>query len=219
MSSIAPTATISLIDIRAISLEQCLPLAIHLSSSEQMRFERIVREQRKVQFLIGRMLLRQAVSLLMHCEIDAISVIERERQAPILQLAGSQPVPFFSISHTGNWVACALSPDVEIGLDIEQYNANRDLEAIAKHTFQPDDLSWFQQQPDRVAAFYRLWSIKEARFKLTQNYTILPFEHYYELPHHEVTVVLMTALGLVRAPECVTVAFTKLKDSLQLNSK
>ena len=201
-----------------IRIEQCLPFVAYLSSSEQDRFQRIMRDQRKLQFLVGRMLLRHSVVQLSGYPIEAISVTERDRQAPLLEIVGFEATPFFSISHTGDWVACAISADVAIGLDIEQYNAKRDLEAIARHTFGPDELSWFQQQPDQVSAFYRLWSIKEARFKLTQGYTILTNEHCYEVQYPDFTIVLMSAESLAVPPVCKTLDFKQIQITL-LNGK
>jgi 4'-phosphopantetheinyl transferase len=79
--------------------------------------------------------------------------------------------PGFSIAHSGRWVACAVSAQTALGLDIEMKDGARDLNALAAQAFDSVEMSqWERLQglpgDQRVEGFYRLWSEKEARFKL-----------------------------------------------------
>jgi 4'-phosphopantetheinyl transferase len=198
---IAKSAAIFLLDIHAISDDELTSSLCLLSPTELIRYHRIARTLRQRQFLAGRLLLRNALATLLNSSALRISLTEQERQAPLLHIDGIAHPPHFSISHTGSWVACACSHSVRLGLDIEQHDANRNLAAIGEHTFQADDVAWINSQPDQVAAFYRLWSIKEARFKLTQQYAVAEFEYCYELPHPAMSMVLMTDQALDAAPQ------------------
>ena len=209
-NSVAQLAVIHLVDINDITNEQIAPMLRWLSASELARYQRIARNERQRQFLIGRLLLRYSLIRYLAIAPASIRLKEKVRQAPSLKIAGIDPSPYFSISHSANWVACACSDLVPLGLDIERFDARRNLDAISQHTFQPDDVEWLNKQPDKVAAFYRLWSIKEARFKLTQRYTIPSIEHRYELPHPALSMVLMTENALARMPDCELVDWQSL---------
>lgn len=182
-----------------------------VSDSELLRYQRIARPVRKKQFLVGRLLLRHSLAHLLKMNPRNIALIERERQAPLLHIAVGNALPYFSISHSANWVACACSASVTLGLDIEHYDVRRNLEAISQHTFQPDEVAWLNKQPDRVAAFYMLWSRKEARFKLTQSYVKAEIEHCYELSHPAMSAVLMTGRSLDTTPVFESMSWDALK--------
>ena len=173
-----------------------------LSVSEALRYRRFVRPRRQRQFLAGRMLLRQAAGALLGVPAGMLSLIERPGQAPALLLAdASLAVPFFSLSHSGGWVACAVSADTPLGLDIEVLNPARDLLSLAGQAFDAGEIAWLSQLPgdERVAAFYRLWSGKEARYKLGQ----CAAPSCISLPHESLSIVLCSALPLSAAPALV----------------
>jgi hypothetical protein len=75
-------------------------------------------------------------------------------------------VPKFTLSHSGDWIACAVHPSVAIGLDVECMDATRDLGGIGALTFVADEHSWLLSQPSLTSAFYRLWTGREALIKL-----------------------------------------------------
>ncbi len=178
-----------------------------LGPDELARHQRFVREQRQRQFVFGRGLLRMALGSLLNCAPETIRLEEQFGKAPRLVLP-SRPEVGFSISHSGRWVACAISMQTALGLDIEMRDPSRDLDALAAQAFEADEtLAWarLQSQPraQRVEGFYRLWSEKEARFKLGQPAR----EHCLLLPHLELSIVLCSALPLAVPPlEVVTLA-------------
>ncbi|HEU4638136.1 MAG TPA: 4'-phosphopantetheinyl transferase superfamily protein [Candidatus Binatia bacterium] len=165
-------AAVWLLDIRRVTEFAVAGFEQRLAASEAYRYSRFARKQRKRQFLVGRMLLRLAVSKMMNVPVHAITVIDRVGSAPKLFFAGGQSAPpNFSISHSGNWVGCALSTDVMLGFDLEVNHPDRDIVALSQAAFEPDEQLWLMQQPDadRIAAFYRLWSTREALYKLMSS--------------------------------------------------
>ena len=162
-------ATVWLLDIRPVTEFAVAGFEQRLAASEAHRYATFARKQRKRQFVVGRMLLRLAVSKMMNVPVHDITVIDRLGSAPKLFFAGGQSSPpNFSISHSGNWVGCALSTDVMLGFDLEVNHPDRDIVALSQAAFEPDEQLWLMQQPDadRIAAFYRLWSTREALYKL-----------------------------------------------------
>lgn len=74
---------------------------------------------------------------------------------------------FFSISHSGNYVLCAVSGS-EIGCDIEK-TASADIR-IAKRFFTPAEYETILNEKDesrRNDLFYRYWTLKESYIKAT----------------------------------------------------
>ena len=70
---------------------------------------------------------------------------------------------YFNISHSGQFVACAVS-DCPIGVDIQEIASyHRD---VARRVFSPEELSQIESSPDRSAEFTRLWTQKEAYLKM-----------------------------------------------------
>lgn len=138
-----------------------------LGESELLRYRRFLRPLRQREFLLGRILLRFAVAHLAGVAFDAVHVIERENQAPLIRLP-TVVLPHFSLSHSRGWVACAASIDTALGLDIEMLDPERDVDAIGRAAFSETESNWLSSRTaqDKVADFYALWSSKEALFKL-----------------------------------------------------
>ncbi|MRW87565.1 4'-phosphopantetheinyl transferase superfamily protein [Pseudoduganella sp. FT26W] len=173
-----------------------------LSADEMARHQRFVRAQRQRQFIVGRVLLRMALGRLLGVAPQEIRLEERVGNAPrLIAPAVKGATPGFSISHSGRWVACAVSAQTALGLDIEMMDPARDLHALAAQAFDSVEMAqWERLQglPDgqRVAGFYRLWSEKEARFKLA----VAGGGHCIALPHAELSMVLCSEQPLDRAP-------------------
>jgi 4'-phosphopantetheinyl transferase len=143
--------------------------AKQLGASEARRYGAFKRRERKRQFLLGRMLLRFAVSRLLSLPPNALGVVEREGNAPRLVLPDSQSAqPSFSLSHSGNWVACAVSSSVNLGVDIELNDSTRNIFEVSHMAFHANECLWLLRQSEaaRLSAFYQLWCTREALYKL-----------------------------------------------------
>jgi 4'-phosphopantetheinyl transferase len=98
-------------------------------------------------------------------------VIERPEAGPQLQLPGETQPPYFSLSHSREWIGCVVSADTALGFDIEAVDPQRDLRALSETAFSAEEHSWLlgRTEAERSAAFYQLWTLKEALFKLQSN--------------------------------------------------
>lgn len=72
---------------------------------------------------------------------------------------------FFSISHSNNTVAVALS-DKPIGIDIEFVNEHRDILALSERFFAPEEHQAMLQSKNACEDFFVLWTKKEALTKI-----------------------------------------------------
>lgn len=176
------TAVIWLTDGSRFTDDDLAAFAGRLGPSEADRYRRFARAERRRQFLVGRLLLRFAIGKQMALPPSAIAVVEQPGGAPQVILPDCGTVqPGFSLSHSGKWVACAVSRNARLGLDIETLDPRRDLIGISRSAFHPAETAWLEKLAvdERLAAFYRLWSAHEALLKLLSNTGIA--EHIPEL--------------------------------------
>lgn len=167
-----PSATLWLLDGNLVHEDDIEFFEQQLGASESLRYTGFTRRERKRQFLLGRMLLRFAVSSLLSIPPDALGVVERAGNAPELVLPDSPSLqPSFSLSHSRNWVACAVGFRIHLGVDIEVNDPTRNVFGISEFVFHPDEHHWLLSQVEaaRLSAFYQLWSTREALYKLMAN--------------------------------------------------
>jgi 4'-phosphopantetheinyl transferase len=206
--SSGPGAALWLVDIGGLEAASVDSFAARLDDGEAARYARFARPLRRRQFLLGRMLLRHAVGALLGVPAATVGAFEQPGQAPRLRLAdAARAIPFFSLSHSADWVACAVSADAPLGLDIEVMDAARDVRALAAAAFDAGQCESLAGLPDaaRVPAFYRLWCEMEARHKLGPlGPNAAPV--CVGVPHESLSIALCSAAPLSAAPEVVTVA-------------
>src|SRR4051812_42326602 len=102
-------AALRMVDTRAAGEAGLAALLSWLGEGELARYRRFVRRERMDQFVAGRVLLRLMLGELLGREPRSFTFEERVGQAPLL--CGPARVAGFSISHSGPWVACAVSAD------------------------------------------------------------------------------------------------------------
>ncbi|AYJ90999.1 4'-phosphopantetheinyl transferase superfamily protein [Bacillus safensis] len=113
--------------------------------------------------LLGEVLVRQTIHDMYDLPMDQIVFETEGNDKPVVR---QLPSFHFNLSHSGNWVVCAVD-DAPVGIDIEEIKPI-DL-AIAKRFFSADEYQDLLSQPAerQEAYFFHLWSMKEAFIKLT----------------------------------------------------
>jgi 4'-phosphopantetheinyl transferase len=161
-----------------------------LSDSERSRG--FARPQRRRQFIAARALLRIAAGDLLGVPPQAVVLGGQAGRAPWL-ITPAVALPGLSVSHSGDWVACALSTQTPLGLDIEVKDAGRDVEALAEHAFDAATCARLASLPPaaRQQAFYAAWSVQEARIKLGMEPAAC-----VEVPHAALAIALCAARPL-----------------------
>ena len=116
---------------------------------------------RRLEFLAGRWLLQRGLKL-----------IDSRKTLDDIVFSGSDNAwgkpffedgPFFSISHSRGLVACAISNDQEVGLDVEAYRPIRP--ENLRNWFTADEMDVIQNAVDPETELMQWWTIKEALFK------------------------------------------------------
>ena len=67
----------------------------------------------------------------------------------------------FNLSHSGSWVVLAMG-DGPVGVDVESFQVERNVEALAKRHFTPEEQTFVGGDRER---FLRIWTAKEAKLK------------------------------------------------------
>jgi 4'-phosphopantetheinyl transferase len=83
-------------------------------------------------------------------------------------IAGSNDAaPSFSLSHSGDVAVVAIAPE-PVGVDVERVRPRRYLDAVARRVLRDDEFARWAARPeaDRLDAFLRVWTAKEAYLKL-----------------------------------------------------
>lgn len=174
------------IDINTVHLWRlCLPeftqdrlsLSELLSHDETQRAERFQFPIHHDRFTMTRGLLRKTLSLYTGIDPKAMAFQYGEHGKPFLANTSSHLK--FNVSHSHDMAVFALTIDKEIGIDIEKMEASFK-ESVAKRFFSPDEyLSLMQlNDSDRVTAFYKIWSRKEALIKVLGKGLYTPLDSF-----------------------------------------
>jgi 4'-phosphopantetheinyl transferase len=142
-----------------------------LDRQEMERAARFVFERDRILYRAAHVLLRRSLSR--HVALDPATW-------RFLQPRGARPemdpLPCpdgrglrFNLSHTRGLVCCVVAWELEVGIDAEQHRRLDDLDALARHCFDPGEgrVISAAPQPQRTSSFYDYWTLKEAYLKAT----------------------------------------------------
>ena len=125
--------------------------------------EHILRQKTKQNadnMLIGEILAKVAIKKTFGIDISKQEFVCNEYGKPYLL---NYPDVHFNISHSGQYVACAVS-DKPVGIDIQkisEYNP-----AVAKRVCSVQELKCIESSTDKSSEFIKLWTQKEAVIKM-----------------------------------------------------
>jgi len=137
-----------------------------LTADEAARLQAMSLPARRRSFLAGHWLARRLAADWLQAGIGRIALHRHPDGRPQLLLDGAPTALALSLSHSGEWLACAIA-DVPVGIDVELPRRRRDLDALARFAFAPEEAERLRQlpEPERSATFHTLWTLREARGK------------------------------------------------------
>ena len=151
-----------------------------LDDEERARAARFVHERDRHQFIAARALLRILLQELAGGPAGAWRFTVGSHGKPSLHPDHRLGRLAFNISHTRGAVACAMTLDHDIGVDIEDLERPGRLLEIAHAYFAPDELVTLRSAPpaDQRSVFLRLWTLKEAYIKAHGDGLSLPLDRF-----------------------------------------
>jgi 4'-phosphopantetheinyl transferase len=146
---------------RALGKEEFDRLLTYVSDEKRDQIHRFYHFDDSQRALIGNVLARYAICSKLNIKNQDIVFGKNEYGKPLL--LNSFDIDF-NISHSGYWVACAISNN-SVGIDVEVAKAI-DFE-IAKRFFSKEENTALLRQPadERLTYFYKIWTIKESYIK------------------------------------------------------
>ena len=140
----------------------------HQFSIYEESFMRFSAEKRKQEWLAVRVLLKELCG-----EEKEIAYLPSGK--PYLEDGSA----FVSFSHTSGYVAVALHPSAEVGVDIEQYGTR--VQRVASRFIREDE-KVSVESGDEIYALLLHWSGKETMFKLMKDEAVDFIKHLHILP-------------------------------------
>lgn len=154
--------------IQPINRKETAPPETILNPSELKRYRRFTRYEKRAELLSSRLLLQKILFHYLPEQQKEIETIPDTMGRPFWY-ANDLPVPlYFSLSHTKDWVACAVASHREIGCDIEKIRPRSYLPELTRKVFTSAEQHYYDSLPDEKTAlcfFYHAWTLKEALLK------------------------------------------------------
>ncbi|MBO9205526.1 MULTISPECIES: 4'-phosphopantetheinyl transferase family protein [Niastella] len=133
----------------------------------QEKNNRFVRWQDKMADLLGKMLLLKALRSFGY-QAQSLQCLQfNENNRPYLNTQTD-----FNISHSGNYVACAITNGIRVGIDIEEIRPVQLYDF--KHVMTTSQWHSIAIAEDPLREFYRAWTIKESVIKADGKGMSLP---------------------------------------------
>jgi 4'-phosphopantetheinyl transferase len=133
-----------------------------LGEVERQRRERFRREEDRIRFTVGVAVLRRAVAGTLGVPVADVAI---DRTCPTCDEPHGRPrLPsgelHLSVSHSGVWVAVAVTAAAPVGVDVEQVRPI-DIASMTSLVLAP------QERAETLAEFYTHWTRKESVVKAT----------------------------------------------------
>lgn len=138
-----------------------------LSAAERERWERYRVEDARLQYLVGRALVRTTLSRYADVPEEAWEFsLNRYGRPDVAEPAAYRDLSF-NLSHTEGLVACAVGRDCALGVDVESVVRRVEIMALAPSVFAPAEVASLgglapEEQRD---LFFCYWTLKEAYIK------------------------------------------------------
>ena len=136
-----------------------------LSPAERDRVDRLSIPAKRTEAIVSRGVLRQILGTLLQRDPSRLTFNTGPQGKPYL---GDSISPLrFNLSHTAGWVLLGVTPDRELGVDIENIRSRSSLEELAERFFTESEAASILALPasDRPRAFFMTWCRKESVLK------------------------------------------------------
>ena len=133
-----------------------------LSSKEKARVGRFLQAKHRKHFITSHAILHAILTK--YLPETPLRFRYNEYGKP--HLACNFPLQF-NLSNSHSMVIYAVARDQKVGIDVEYMKRDIHIDGIAKRFFSPEESAALQKLPveERLAGFYRLWTLKEAYIK------------------------------------------------------
>jgi 4'-phosphopantetheinyl transferase len=166
-----------------------------LSADESRRAARFLFPSDRQRFVASRALLRTILAAYLDADPVDLNFSYSQKEKPALGGVHAASDITFNLSHSGGIALYAFNLRREVGVDVEHIRRDFDVEPLAHRFFSARE--WKQlaawPKPERVDAFFRCWTRKEAYIKATGDGLSLPLSQFdVSLDSGETSALLAT---------------------------
>jgi 4'-phosphopantetheinyl transferase len=138
-----------------------------LSEAEQLRYARFRFDDDRHTYVVAHALLRSALARFAGVPVHALEFSVGAHGRPDPSAPPQAAVYRANLSHTTDYVACAFSRGLEVGVDVEYTARAVELLTVAERVFSRVELSGLRALSADVQRerFFDLWTLKEAYIK------------------------------------------------------
>jgi 4'-phosphopantetheinyl transferase len=167
------------VELDAIAADESRWLKV-LSPDELARASRFHFSRDRQRFVAARAWLRTILAGYLRTDPNSLSFSYSKKEKPFLEPAHADSGVTFNVSHSGGIALLAFTRRRDIGVDVEQIRAESDWEGIARRFFSAHEQSQLATLPteEKVDAFFRCWTRKEAYIKATGDGLSLPLSQF-----------------------------------------
>jgi 4'-phosphopantetheinyl transferase len=167
------------VDLEAIRADEALWQEI-LSSDEKNRAARFHFPADRQRFVAARAHLRKILAAYLDLDPTSLNFSYSTKDKPLLTGAHAASGISFNVSHSGGIALYAFNLRREVGVDVEQIRRDFDVEPLARRFFSAREWEQLAAWPklERVDAFFRCWTRKEAYIKATGDGLSLPLSQF-----------------------------------------
>jgi len=168
----------SLSDVSTAEAQAYLQL---LSEPEIAQWQRFVVEDARLQYLVTRALVRTTLSRYADLPARSWRFETNAYGRPHVSQPSASGNLRFNLSNTTGLVACAVSIDGEIGIDVENITRPVDADEVAPSVFAPVELADFRHArlEDRRDRFFSYWTLKESYIKARGMGLSIPLDAFW----------------------------------------
>lgn len=151
-----------------------------LSVDESARASRFHFLRDRQSFVASRAILRAILASYLAIDPKELSFSYSKNEKPSLGPAYAGSNLQFNVSHSGGVALFAFGLRREIGVDVEHIRRDVEVEGIARRFFSGHEQMQLAALPteERIEAFYRCWTRKEAYIKATGDGLSLPLDQF-----------------------------------------
>ena len=144
-------------------------LSEQLAADEQARASQLQRPQDRRDFVLRRVMLRKLLSRYLGCEMKDVAL--DASASGKLRLRDDASGLEFNISSSDGRAVFAIARSVQVGIDLERIRPDFDHRDLSERYFSEPERAQLARKP---AEFFRLWTRKEARVKLSGQGLLQP---------------------------------------------
>jgi 4'-phosphopantetheinyl transferase len=167
------------VDLEAIRADESLWQEI-LSTDEKNRAARFHFPADRQRFVAARAHLRKILGAYLDTDPTSLNFSYSTKDKPSLTGAHAASGITFNVSHSGGIALYAFNLRREVGVDVEHIRRDFDVEPLARRFFSAREWEQLAAWPklERVDAFFRCWTRKEAYIKATGDGLSLPLSQF-----------------------------------------